>query len=441
MWTPDSIGGHMKKTIVRILVGFSAALMALHAQAPPSVRHISGDVYEYVYILATGPGPYDRIGVHRVVRTLEGRPVAVGDAVFLLHGDAGSFDDEFLGGDFSPRSPSVYLALQGVDVWGIDLAWALVPSTVIDFTFMKDWGMQRQIDDVEKALEFARDIRSNAGLGKGRLPLLGFSSGGLVGYALLNQESQRTCARRQVKAFIPMEIYFKTNDPLVRSNLCDAEAFDNSLLASGQYADNFGQLGAFLGNSAITDPNSAAPPGVLSFFGISFPITNLQALLIASAQSYQVGINSESPFFHFTAGTFGSSGAQGIPTGLRYTRIRALEDIGAAAPPFEPVKLEADAAAVICGGVPTRFDNHLRDIEVPVLYVGAAGGFGSMGSYTLTLLGSKDVQQHIVSFFPPSQKALDYGHSDLLIADNAETVVWSRIVEWLRAHAGDQSCY
>jgi hypothetical protein len=420
---------NMKKTIVRMLIGFSAALMALHAQAPPSVRHISGDVYEFVYILATGPGPYDRIGVHRVVRTLDRRPVAGGDAVFLVHGDTGSFDDEFLGGDLSPRSPAVYLALQGVDVWGIDLAWALAPPTVTDFTFMKDWGMQRQIDDVEKALEFARRVRSNAGEGEGRLPLLGFSRGGQVGYALLNQESQRTCARRQVKAVIPMEIYFKTDDPLARSILCGEETFENGLIAAGQYVDSFGQLGAFLANNAITDPNGGSP------------VTNLQALLIAAAATYQVDFNTESPFFHYLAGTFGPSGVQGIPTGLRYTRIRALEAIGAATPPFEPVKLEADGAAVTCGDVHTPFDNHLRDISVPVLYVGAAGGFGSLGSYTLTLLGSKDVQQHIVSFFPPSQKALDYGHSDLLIADNAETVVWSRIVEWLRAHADDRSCY
>jgi hypothetical protein len=347
----------------------------------------------------------------------------------------------FLGGNFSPKSPSVYLALHGFDVWGIDLAWALVPPTVTDFTFMKDWGMQRQIDDVEKGLELARRVRSNAGGGEGRLPLLGFSRGGQVGYALLNQESQRTCARRQVKAFIPMDIYFKTNDPLALSTVCGFEADDNSLIASGQYAYNLGQVGAFLANNAITDPNGASPPDVLSFFGFSFPITNLQALLITAAASYQVGFNSESPFFHYTAGTFGPSGVQGIPTGLRYTTVRALEDISAAVPPFEPVKLEADAEAVTCGDVATQFDSHLRDIAVPVLYVGAAGGFGSMGSYTLSLLGSKDVQQHIVSFFPPSQQALDYAHLDLLIADNAETVVWSRILEWLRAHTGDDRCY
>ena len=69
-----------------------------------------------------------------------------------------------------------------------------------------------------------------------------------------------------------------------------------------------------------------------------------------------------------------------------------------------------------------------------------AGGLGPLGPYTLALLGSEDVQQHIVSFYPPDRRQLDYGHLDPLNASNAKNVVWSKILAWLRNHDDDNSC-
>jgi len=39
--------------------------------------------------------------------------------------------------------------------------------------------------------------------------------------------------------------------------------------------------------------------------------------------------------------------------------------------------------------------------------------------------------------FSPAQ---DYGHFDLMSADNAQDVVWSRILDWLNGHQEDNSC-
>ena len=93
--------------------------------------------------------------------------------------------------------------------------------------------------------------------------------------------------------------------------------------------------------------------------------------------------------------------------------------------------------AISCGETSTPFDNHLNDITVPVLYVGAGGGFGSNGLYTLTLLGSQDVSSLIVSFYPPEQAAFDFGHADLFNAQNADDLVWSPIYQWLLSHVED----
>ncbi|CAD7782394.1 hypothetical protein DMNBHIDG_03069 [Candidatus Methanoperedenaceae archaeon GB37] len=61
--------------------------------------------------------------------------------------------------------------------------------------------------------------------------------------------------------------------------------------------------------------------------------------------------------------------------------------------------------------VEVPYDDYLSEINIPVFYVGAAGGFGEYGIYTVTLLGSTDKKTLIVQLYPPEAVALDYGHS------------------------------
>jgi hypothetical protein len=67
-------------------------------------------------------------------------------------------------------------------------------------------------------------------------------------------------------------------------------------------------------------------------------------------------------------------------------------------PPYSPVQVDVERGAVQCGtaGRDARFADHLGDITVPILYTGAAGGFGPWDEYTTTLTASKDVTIHIV---------------------------------------------
>src|SRR5262245_54173229 len=55
---------------------------------PPGMRHqIVGNIYEYDYVISTGHGPHDRVGVHRVVQEEDGHPRHSDQAIFLVHGD------------------------------------------------------------------------------------------------------------------------------------------------------------------------------------------------------------------------------------------------------------------------------------------------------------------------------------------------------------------
>ena len=105
-------------------------------------------------------------------------------------------------------------------------------------------------------------------------------------------------------------------------------------------------------------------------------------------------------------------------------------------PPYEPVNLFAQGEQLMCDvSDPHFFEDHLEDITVPILYVGAGGGFGEFGVYTTTLLGSQDITIHLVDLRPEeAQRIEDFGHVDLFLADDARTLVWQPILRRIQSY-------
>jgi hypothetical protein len=407
--------------------------LCANAQDGPSAliqtTRLTSNVFEYDYQLTTGSGKYDHIGLHRVVQVKKGTPIVSDNAAFLVHGDGALFNPAFLG-NISEHSLAVYLASQGVDVWGIDLAWTLVPQKETSFTFMKDWGIGHDVGDIERALTFARNMRSQTGGDDGRFILLGWSRGGWLGYALLNQETQIPCSERQVKAYVSVENDYKTDSNDGRASACSSEAQENQQIQNGVYQVDWSFIHD-LGEYAEHDPN-----GTSVVFG--GPYTNLQASLLLGAAVYQFG-GSFPPYYHLVAGYL-PGGVNGIPNGLKYTDVSRWNNFEIGGAYYEPNRLEAEADGITCGDANLPFDKHLGDITVPVHYVGAGGGFGDSGLYTLTLLGSKDITHHIISFQSPERAWLDFGHVDLFNANDAPDLVWSDILDWLKEQEKDKSC-
>ncbi len=391
-------------------------------------RHIAGDVYESVYTLRTGPGEHDMIRLHRIVREKNGRPVRAEAAVMLLHGDAWDFDAAFMRASTSAESLPVYLAARGVDVWGVDLAWTLVPEETENYDFMAEWGLQHDVDDVSRALAFARRVRALTGNGNRALSLGAWSRGGWIGYALLNQETQKPPAQRNVASFISMDNFFKTDDADARSRHCELAAENDGYLAANDFAYDFRGT-EDIGYLAETDPDGPSPYW-------DPPYTNLGATLSYAAAGFQFGPSPFAPWYHFAAGVFPGGDTSLPPVGLRFTDVHTWNDFVMGIGNFEPVRLQAEAQHVTCDdGSTDQFDAHLRDIKVPILYVGAAGGFGTYGLYSMGLTGSRDKQSVIVRTLPRGQEKQDFGHVDLFYARNAKTYSWQRISHWLHEHA------
>lgn len=262
------------------------------------------------------------------------------------------------------------------------------------------------------------------GSGFDKLFLLGWSRGGQIGYALLNGETQLAPGLRNVAGFIPVDIYLKTDVPELKAKACTRQQATEAAIAAGQYANPIGGLAAAIGALAIVDPNGASPivPG----------LTNRQVgLLLGEATFALQGGLEPAPFYHFTGGVFDEHGA---PAGLLYSNEADLFSFSAAAATFQPNRELAEADAVVCDATDVSFDDHLGDITVPVLYIGAGGGFGEFGIYTTTLLASTDVTSLVINKVPATQRLLDYGHADLFLAHDAAETVWQPLLNWVNAH-------
>src|SRR6185295_3422834 len=142
-------------------------------------RALTADVAEYFFKVRVGSGPYDEIGVHRVVKEKAPNvPARAAKAVFLAPGD----------------------------VWGIDYRWTFVPASVTDLSLMQSWGIEQDARDLGVAIGVARITRALTGSGAGKIFLLGWSRGGQIGYVYLNGETQLPPGLRQVRGFVPVDI-------------------------------------------------------------------------------------------------------------------------------------------------------------------------------------------------------------------------------------------
>jgi hypothetical protein len=393
------------------------AAAAAHGWPTAERRALTSEVAEYTFHVRVGDGPYDEIGIHRVTK----ETAHAGAAIFLAPGDIWNFRAAFLTG---AHPLPVFLAENGVDVWGIDYRWTAVPGNVADTSFMLTWGLQQDASDLQFAMSVARHARAISGSGFGKLFLLGWSRGGQIGYAALDAETQLPPGQRNVQGFIPVDIYLKTDVPQLKALACQRQQSSEATIAAGGYANPVGGLAALLGQLAALNPGGASPavPG----------LTNREAgLLVGEATFALQGGLEPAPFYHFTGGVFD---ADGKPAGLLYSSEADLFGFEAAASPLQPNRELADADASTCEATDVLFDDHLGQITVPVLYLGAGGGFGDYGVYTTTLLGSTDVTTRIIHKVPAEQRLFDYGHADLFLASDAEQLVWQPLLEWLRGH-------
>lgn len=389
---------------------------------------IGNGIAHYQMEVRLGKNEYDVVRIHRVVREKRPfRPVRTEGAIFMIHGASQDFDDIFLrpGVDKAnaQNSSPVYLASNNIDVWGIDLAWTLVPVETSDFSFMQDWGIERDVDHVLASMSIARLIRGLTHQGCGRLNLLGFSYGVSVAYAAAGKETKQPRCRRDIKGLIAAEglVKYAPEDEAFRLAACDQALIAREALDNGIYQNNNGVVFSQVGDLAALAPDEDSPfvPG----------LTNYQFALFAGTVP---GANPPAPFWHFWGGEFDENN---IPIGLLYTKPERLVNLLRVLAPYQPILQGFETTTSLCDEQDVRLYRNLGEISVPILYLGVAGGYGQQGLYSSSLTRSKDITHHMVSLQPPELRAIDYGHADLLMGENANDLAWDVLRKWLVNHS------
>jgi hypothetical protein len=239
-----------------------------------------------------------------------------------------------------------------------------------------------------------------------------------LAYAYANYESRLPARKRNVNALIPADTvlrYAATYDSS-RRLVCSFYRSSRRQFANGTAAQD-NRIVARLGRLALADPSAPSP--------IVSGLTNRQAILTIGAEPHA----SFSPWYHFVAGFFNVNGAVNR---LKYTPARRFMRFFTQAAPFEAEADYITSYRVWCGR-PNRLVDNLSAVRLPVLYLAAAGGFGTVGSYSTSLLGSQDIRKVIVRLRLPGHEGNDFGHVDLWQASNSHPT-WPPLLHWLRAH-------
>lgn len=130
-----------------------------------------------------------------------------------------------------------------------------------------------------------------------------------------------------------------------------------------------------------------------------------------------------------------------MPAGFAYSNEERFISFARSVSPYEPTRMLKETSEVACdAGLSGPFDRHLGSVQIPILAVGARGGFDASAFSTLSFLASRDVERLYIALKPDKAQGLDFGHWDLLNANNAQSLVWSAIDRWLTAHADDPVC-
>ncbi len=385
---------------------------------------LSPDIAHYQIMVRMGSGPYDVVRIHRVVKeSRKYRPIRTAGNVFMIHGSSQDFDDIFLRpGIENPNaqnSSPFYLASNNIDVWGVDLGWTLVPLETTDFSFFENWGFNKDTGHVLKSMAVARLIRGLTRQGFGRMNLLGFSYGAGITYNAAIKETQQHRILRDIKGMIPTDfvmVYEQNNDPFAAGSCSLSEASEMAH-ANGEYVNANGTGFAAIAQAAIDNPDGDSPfaPG----------LTNYQFALAAAS-----GPQPNGPDWHFLGGQFDGQ----IPSGLAYTDEERWFNLLIALAPYMPNYIAAEGFSVFCPENRDGIIADLNQVKIPILYLGAAGGYGQDGVFATTLTSSSDVSAEIVTKFPNGPRILDYGHADLFMANDAPDLVWRPLRDWLASH-------
>ena len=373
------------------------------------------DLREDVWEMRRAPyGPYDRIGVHRVVK--EG--IEPHGVYFMLPG-TWSNGEQLISNPitdsrtkYEEHSHALYLANRGWDVYAIDYRTHFVDQqlTPDNLSFMVDWGWNEWIGDLKEAINLAKAVSGDM-----KVYLAGDSFGGraMSHYASMFWEED-------LKGILPRDGGTVAKYDEYVNNEYDLPAMIAGLAAENWSREVGGSGTLFFYQYAIENPGALAVfppwepwyPWPAFFTGQLLPGAFPGLLLfewcaagLASVSNMAEGFGDPAVMVALMAGFD------------RYWPTRLSLDDSA-------INDWNDCPYVATGLIPYDFDDYYHEIDVPLL------GFSADSYYTgLSTFRHQIVNPDFTGIMLPGYRHLDVYSGEFSVQDVSEPTY-----EWLMSH-------
>ena len=377
------------------------------------------DLKEYVWqknATMAPNGSYDKIGLHRLVKT----GITPKGVVFMLPGLYGSGErlvsnpatDSFT--KTENMSQCTYWANRGFDVYTIDFRNHFVPVNFnkSQLAFMADWGMDQFISDIKEAVDKAKEVS-----GAQKVFMGGSSWGGI-----LTQIYAAKYWQQDLRGLIlldpgpPKSTIAKNQNQTNSYNLTTAV---NTMKTLGNWVWENPQVSSsapsplnpgyvFLVQFAAQNPNAPAQYLNGTLVTTINPRTNKTWTNITEWIEYQWNI----------ANSFNTYGG--------YSNITVNMNLATQAKRYYPTRIFLDYAAMldwtVCPYLPYDYVAHIREINVPVLAFRSGLNLAAYGNIT-NGMATTDFTWTVLP---------NYGHSDVFQGTYSAIDVSQPAVDWMR---------
>lgn len=340
-------------------------------------------VHETRWLLVRPPGAAsDRIQLHRYRGDGPARAALLYLPGAWMNGHAALRDPRY--------SLWLHLASRGIEVFALDYRTHFVAPDPGEHAFMRDWTLERFVDDARAAAALAR--RES---GRSRLFVAGFSRGATLAFGVACSEPPRAVA-----GLVVLDGPFKRAAPEV----FDFEAERAALIASGRLAsDVAGGIGwperHRLMAAAASDPEGPALAADFDSVGDQVARLLYDAWRPGGLADPVHGVSRVEVLARLLDGY-----------DRYWPAIQNLEGRRIASQPDDPH---------------TTLDDAWGELAVPVLYFGATGMGPEWildGIWSVVRSGSPDVSLHVLE---------GWGHLDVLVGERARAEVFEPTSAWI----------
>jgi hypothetical protein len=365
---------------------------------------VSGDVAKYKIKVKVGSGKYDNITLTNYVREIRPWHTHENKNLIILPGQA--LTEKFY------SAMAIYFAQHGYSTYVLDRRETNIPPTETDFSFMKSWTVDEQLNDTYKGIVASRNhtfFLSGKPARNIKVSAIGHSHGALL-LTAYKASKYDDLPLGSVNRIVPVDIIIKYDPKYLELIQGQAQEFNviSNCIEDGTYQDSHMTIMLGVASLALSDPEgNSSMPG----------ITNIQLFRLLASQTYMFSQYPYTPDYHYWSGNL---------SGLYYvneSQVLSTAFTGGAVP-YAPMYMDQYMAGLM--GNVGGYEIDSSKVDSPVLYVGLGGGFGDYGSWWYKDEVGK-TNDDVTTMNWKSQ-----GHASILI-DNNSAKLWSKINEWLSA--------